>query len=130
MWMPEVSVERSFALAGLGHHVDAAAGRIHLFAPEHVGGAGGEAEAAVDAVGEEVFRRGMVCIEGAGVAGRAGEGCAAAVSGVLGMSDVSGEAAGVEGADGVELVFHGLHEGVWFCCAPGGVEWPRGVDGV
>ncbi len=65
----EVLVERGFALGGFGHHVDAAAGRVHLLAPEDVGGAGGEAEAAVDAVGEELFFGGVVRVEGAGLRG-------------------------------------------------------------
>ena len=69
MWRAEVLVERGFALRGFGHHVDAAAGRVHLLAPEDVGGAGGEAEAAVDAVGEELFFGRVVRVEGAGFRG-------------------------------------------------------------
>ena len=59
-------VEGASPCGGFGHHVDAAAGGVHLFAPEDVGGAGGEAEAAVDAVGEELFFGRVVRVEGAG----------------------------------------------------------------
>ena len=69
MWSAEVLVEGGFALRSFGHHIDAAAGRVHLFAPENVGRTGGKAEAAVDAVGEEFFRRGMMWVEGSGLGG-------------------------------------------------------------
>ena len=65
----EVLVERGFALGGFGHHVDAAAGRVHLLVPEDVGRAGGEAEAAVDAVGEELLFGRVMRVEGAGFRG-------------------------------------------------------------
>ena len=63
MWVREGGVKGSLALAGLAHHVDAAAGGVHLFAPEDVGGAGGEAEAAVDAVFEELALGRIVGVE-------------------------------------------------------------------
>jgi hypothetical protein len=46
------------------HLVDAAARRVHFFAPEGVRGAGGQAEAAVDALVDERRGRRMVGIEG------------------------------------------------------------------
>jgi len=60
-------VERRVALGGGLHHVDAAAGRVHLLAPEDVGGAGGEAEAAVDAVGNECEIGSVVRVETGGL---------------------------------------------------------------
>ena len=65
----EALVERSVALGGLLHHVDAAAGRIHLLAPEHVGGAGGEAEAAMYAVLDQRCFRRLVGVEVGGLCG-------------------------------------------------------------
>ncbi len=65
----EALVERSLALGGLLHHVDAAARRIHLLAPEHVGGAGGKAEAAVHAVVDQLCFRRLVGVEVGGLCG-------------------------------------------------------------
>src|SRR5262249_37782542 len=50
------------------HQVDAAARRVHLFAPERVGGACGQAEAAVHAVSDELLRGRVVLVEDAGLA--------------------------------------------------------------
>ena len=60
-------IEGRVALGGGLHHVDAAAGRVHLLAPEDVGGAGGKTKAAVDAVGEEGLRGRVVRVEGTGL---------------------------------------------------------------
>ena len=43
-------VDLGFAFGSHFHEVDAAARRIHFFSPKNVGGAGGEAEAAMDAL--------------------------------------------------------------------------------
>jgi hypothetical protein len=62
-------VEGRVALGGGLHHVDAAAGRVHFFAPEDVGGTGGEAEAAVDAVGDKCGIGSVVRVEGTAFGG-------------------------------------------------------------
>jgi hypothetical protein len=54
------------AFEGHFHEIDAAAGGIHLFPPENVGGTGGKAEAAVDAFFDEFLCRRLVGVEGAG----------------------------------------------------------------
>ena len=59
----EGGVEGSLGLPGLAHHVDAAAGGVHLFAPEDVGGAGGKAEAAVDTIFDELALGRIVGVE-------------------------------------------------------------------
>ena len=46
----EARVEGGFAVGCLLDHVDTAARRIHFLTPENVGGAGGQAEAAVYAI--------------------------------------------------------------------------------
>src|ERR1700685_1031603 len=65
----EALVERSLALGGLLHHVDAAAGRIHLLAPEHVGGACWKTEAAMYAVLDERCFWRLMGIEVGGLGG-------------------------------------------------------------
>ena len=95
-------VERRVALRRVLHHVDAAARRVHLFAPEHVGGACGQAEAAVDAVGEECFVGRVMRVEAGGLGG-------------LDVDEVawlyaSEEAAGVEGAVGIESALDLAHQ--------------------
>src|SRR5215472_6402329 len=47
------------------HEVDTAAGRVHFFVPQHVRGANGQAKTAVDALIDNVLRRGMMRIKGA-----------------------------------------------------------------
>ena len=60
----EVEVEGRVTFGGGLHHGRCGPrGRVHLFSPENVGGAGGEAEAAVDAVGEEFLVGCVVRIE-------------------------------------------------------------------
>jgi hypothetical protein len=54
------------AFVGGFHEMDAAARGVHFFAPKDVGGAGGKAEAAVDAFFDEVEGRGLVGVEGGG----------------------------------------------------------------
>ena len=62
-------VERDRALLAQLHQVDPTAGGVHLLAPQRVGGAGGQAEAAVHAVGDPVVGRRMVRVEDAGAVG-------------------------------------------------------------
>jgi hypothetical protein len=59
-------IYRGVAFAGKFHQVDAAARRVHLFVPEHVSGADGQAEAAVHAILDNLFRRRMMRVERAG----------------------------------------------------------------
>jgi len=61
--------EVGVAFGGLLHEVDAAAGRIHLFAPEPVGRAGGKAKAAVDALLIKLGGRRIVIVENRGATG-------------------------------------------------------------
>src|ERR1035438_8799021 len=56
-------IERSLPFSGLLDHVDASARRIHLLAPQHVGGASGQAEAAMHAVVQVFLLWSMVCVE-------------------------------------------------------------------
>ena len=56
---------RDLALLGEVHQVDPAARGVHLLAPQLVGGAGRQAEAAVHAVVEQLARRRAVLVEGA-----------------------------------------------------------------
>ena len=63
------AVEPDSALIGEFHQVDPPAGRVHLLAPEQVGGAGRQAEAAVDAVVDELGIGRMVIVEGPGRGG-------------------------------------------------------------
>ena len=58
-------IHRRVAFAREFHQVNAAAGRIHFFVPENVGRADGQAEAAVDAVLDDLFGGRMVRVEGA-----------------------------------------------------------------
>ena len=48
--LPEAIIERRLTFSGLLDHVNAAARRVHLLAPQHVRGACRQAEAAVNAV--------------------------------------------------------------------------------
>ncbi len=65
--MLDVAVgEPGFAFGAQLHQVDAPAGRIHLFAPQRVGGAGGQAEAAVDALVVQFRCRRIVIVENGG----------------------------------------------------------------
>ena len=58
-------VQRSRAGGRHVHQVDASARRIHLIAPEEVGGTNRQAEAAVHAFVQNFARRGMVRVKGA-----------------------------------------------------------------
>lgn len=62
----EFFVERGGAGERHFHEIDAAARGIHFFAPKDVGGADGEAEAAVDAFVDQFLRGRLMGIEGAG----------------------------------------------------------------
>ena len=53
----------AFALLRRFHQVDTASRRIHLFTPEHVSGAGGQTEAAVYALADELGRGRMMPVE-------------------------------------------------------------------
>ena len=57
-------VVHGLALAADLHQVDPAARRVHLLAPEHVGRAGGQAEAAVDAVVDQLLLGRVMVVEG------------------------------------------------------------------
>ena len=61
------------ALAREFHQVDAAARGVHLFVPEDVGGADGQAETAVDAVFDDLLGRRMVRVESGGQRIRVGK---------------------------------------------------------
>ena len=102
-------VERSFAERGFAHQPDASAWRVHLFAPEDVGGTGGKAEAAVHALVHDGGLGCVVRVEGAGARrggdlrerGLCGEARWLPVRAWLredATSDASYEAAGVEDA--------------------------------
>ena len=58
-------IHRRIAFAGEFHEIDAAARRIHFFVPEDVGGTNRQAEAAVDAVFDNLLGWRMVRVEGA-----------------------------------------------------------------
>ena len=62
--VPDRRVLQRIALEPLLHQVDAAAGAVHLLAPQHVRGAGREAEAAVHAVADQRRVRRVVVVEG------------------------------------------------------------------
>ena len=62
-------VVQGLALAPDLHQVDPPPGRVHLLAPEHVGRAGGQAEAAVDAVVDQLLLGRVVVVEGGQHAG-------------------------------------------------------------
>src|SRR3712207_1581514 len=57
-------VVHRFLVEALVHQVNASPRRVHLLAEEHVGRAGRQAEAAVDAVVYESFVRRVVVVEG------------------------------------------------------------------
>ena len=59
-------VDTRVAFAGELHQVNSATRRVHLFVPENVSRANGQAESAVDAGFDDLFGGWMVRIEGAG----------------------------------------------------------------
>ena len=59
-----IESSQRLALEPLLHEVDAAAGAVHLLAPQHVRRAGGQAEAAVHAVADQCRVRRVVVVEG------------------------------------------------------------------
>ena len=98
--MPDHRVAQRLALQARLHQVDAPARRVHLLAPQHVGRAGGQAEAAVHAVADQLGGGGWWSSN----AGPPGSGCgtggplAASVrrAAPVSPSDPSHEAAGRE----------------------------------
>src|SRR5215218_10399807 len=86
-------VVHGLALAPDLHQVDAAPGRVHLLAPEHVGRAGGQAEAAVDAVVDQLLGGRVVVVEG-GQHGHSGLGPPRPLGGPVGLAGVGPDLVG------------------------------------
>src|SRR5579859_8142579 len=60
-----LGIHGGVAFASNFHEIDAAARRVHLFVPEDIGGADGEAKTAVDAFVDDFGGRRVVSVEGA-----------------------------------------------------------------
>ena len=127
----------------LADEMDAAAWRVHLFAPQLVGRAGGQAEAAVDTVrrhrsqlagGVERMSHGAV---GSGespaspaVAPRFSGGCAGPSPGLAPSSDSSSETSGRHPVLRIELILDSPHQRQPRCRAPQVHQFPHRGRGV
>ena len=65
--LPEAIIERRLTFSGLLDHVNAAARRVHLLAPQHVRGARRQAEAAVNAVVDVFLLWRVMCVKAGGL---------------------------------------------------------------
>ena len=120
----EGAVERDLPVLGHLHEVDPPARRVHLLAPQRVGGAGRQAEPAVHAVVEQFLRGRVVGVEAAGPGERLS--AAAEDVGALGRGLLA--ALGAEVGGGARLAGGGL--GVGHAEAPVVVVAGRGTQGA